>query len=421
MKTRSSAIASLLLCVAASMFGQPSRAPGLDGQFVDLVSRIPGFGGYFFDAQGDLNVYLTDTSHEGVARAVLADVARNRPQRLNNPWTRPSEILVRHGEFDFEQLDTWHRRIATVLAGINVTMIDSDEAANKVSIGVAHESDRQPALALITAAGIPREAVLVDVIPPVQQATTLRDNVRPLIGGLQVAWGPNQYPCTLGVNVWYGNSAAGIPSGTPGFYTASHCSTSFGQTDGTAFTQSGESIGREQYDPPYFTNAQYSGCPIYNPGIPSTTYKCRWSDVLFVGYNAAGLNRSQGVVATTDYPNSGSIVIWGQATYNSILPYPTVGQVLNKIGSTTGWTSGAVRYTCRDYPNYYTGTAVLCQDEVSGTANYGDSGSPVFQNGYPNTAFAGILWGMTSDGTGFIYSNVNRIAQEMGGSVTYTP
>src|SRR4051794_17105064 len=72
----------------------PRNAPGLDGRFVELAHQVPGFGGYFFDANGDLNVYLTDLSHAAAARAAVADAAAHRLQRSQQPWSRPAEIIV---------------------------------------------------------------------------------------------------------------------------------------------------------------------------------------------------------------------------------------------------------------------------------------------------------------------------------------
>lgn len=81
----------------------PHEAPGLDGHFIRLASKLPGFGGYFFDENGDLNVYLTDVAREPEARALLAEAAATRPQRWRQPWTRPAQIIVRHGQFDFPE------------------------------------------------------------------------------------------------------------------------------------------------------------------------------------------------------------------------------------------------------------------------------------------------------------------------------
>ncbi len=111
---REAKLVIMLLLLPVVMFAQatgPRLPPGLDGRFLSLTQEVPGFGGYFFDANGDLNVYLTDTGSETVARAKFADVARNRPGRSDQPWSRPAEIVIRRGAFDFTQLSDWRSRL----------------------------------------------------------------------------------------------------------------------------------------------------------------------------------------------------------------------------------------------------------------------------------------------------------------------
>ena len=412
MRKLSGTLLLLFSLYAFTSSAQPvaSQARDMDSRFVELSKQVPGFGGYFFDDQGDLNVYLTDASHAAAARAAVADVARNRPQRPQRPWTRATAIVIRHGDYDFAQLDSWHRRVAAAAANAGVTMIDSDETSNRVIIGIAQESDRPALVAALTTAGVPLGAVTIQIMPPAQFATELSDNVRPLVGGLRI-----EYPgfaCTLGVNVWYYS--------TPGFYTASHCSAVQFATEGTVYSQGGSRIGFEAYDPPSFN---FTTNPACTPG-----YHCRYSDALFAQYDP-NPNRSQGVVATTLYYGSGlgsahagSTTINGQLSYNSVLPYPTVGTYLDKVGFASGWTEGRVSHTCTDYYDNVSRVGILCQDQVDAYVTNGDSGSPVFQRGFYGTSFAGILWGRVDPVQGgFIYSNVNRLAQDLGAGVTYTP
>ncbi|HXH41311.1 MAG TPA: hypothetical protein VNN08_21970 [Thermoanaerobaculia bacterium] len=413
-----------VLCLLALLFpvvafAQPHVPPGLDGRFAELARQVPGFGGYFFDDNGDLNVYLTDLIREPAARAAVADVARNRPGRSQQPWVGPAAIIIRHGDFDFLQLDGWRGRLSAAPAIAGVQVLDADEATNRLFIGVTEAAAIPSVLAQVDALGVPRTAVVVDVVPAASLTTSLRDFYRPLIGGLQIdltiAGTPSQ--CTLGVNVWYVNVSQGIPPGTAGFYTAAHCSTTRFGTDGTVYSQGGSRIGYERYDPPAFTNAQNTRCPA--------GYTCRWSDVTFAQYDA-GYNRHQGALAQTvsrAYGNfqTGSIVINPYAPefilYQTTLP--VAGQYLDKVGRTTGWTSGQVSRTCADY--FIGGNYLLCQDQVEAFADSGDSGSPVFQvTGSSTGAFSGIVWAKTGAG-GFIMSNLNEIAADMGNAVTYTP
>lgn len=408
----------LVLLFPLLAFGQPGprNAPGLDGHFVQLAHQVPGFGGYFFDGNGDLNVFLTDLSKEPAARAVLADAAAHRLQRSQQPWTRPAEIVVRHGDFGFAQLQEWRARFNASAAVAGVQSIDVDETKNRVSIGVTESDAAARVLARLDTLGVPRNAVTVDVVPPISLVTNLQQYYRPLIGGLQIdlngLFGPTQ--CTLGVNVWYTNFSQGISTGTPGFYTAAHCSSTRFGTDGTVFSQGGSRIGYERWDPPTFTSSWTSACPVNT--------QCRWSDVAFAQYDS-GVDRHQGAIAQTAWRGfgnfqSGSLDINTEYTLPGTT-MPVVGNYLDKVGRTTGWTTGQVSHTCTDY--FIGGYWVLCQDQVEAFADSGDSGSPVFSELTQTTAgFSGIVW--AKDGYGaFIFSNLDRMAADMGGYVNYGP
>ncbi len=412
-----------LLLVAVSALGQtqargPLGAPGLDGELVQLSRQVPGFGGYFFDDDGDLNVYLKDLRQEPGARAALAEVVRNRPERSKQPWSRPAEIVVRRGQFDFAQLDEWRGRVAAVAAMNGIHVLDTDEAANRIFVGVADEETQARVLSRLDAIGVPRNAVVVAVEPPVTPVVSLRNHVRPLVGGLQIDWrdaqGHNTF-CTLGVNLWYTNTARNIPTGTPGFFTASHCSATQGNTDNTVYSQGGTRIGFERWDAPFINSTRDTRCP------PNTN--CRYADVTFVQYDA-GVDRYQGGLAQTlfrgfDRNQNGSIDLNPDAPTFRIIgnTSPAVGSYLNKVGRTSGWTSGQVSRTCADYT--FNGIVTLCQDQVEADADGGDSGSPVFTFVNDSDArFAGIVWAQTSEG-GFIFSNRSRIQAHLGGGMTY--
>ena len=408
---RALCLVALFLPVVAFAQAGPRLAPGLDGRFVQLAHEIPGFGGYFFDANGDLNVYLTDLRQAPAARAAVADVARNRSQSAQHPFTSPANILFRQGDFDFRQLDGWRARLTAAAPPAGVQMIDTDEAQNRIFIGVTETPAIARVQSQLDALGIPRNAVVVDVVPAASLVTTLQQYYRPLIGGLQVDWSGTY--CTLGVNVWYTNVSQGI-SGAAGFYTASHCSDTPASTDGTVYSQGGTRIATEKYDPPFFTHATYAACPA--------GYNCRHSDVTFAQYDS-GTDGSHGTIAQTtsrgfgDWNAGSTTLATSNFTATGTALNPVVGDYRDKVGRTTGWTSGQVSHTCTDY--YISGHYTLCQDQVEAYADGGDSGSPVFQ--YLNTssvAFGGIVWAKTGAG-GLIFSNLDRIAADMGTAVNY--
>jgi hypothetical protein len=407
-----SAAMLILPMVTLAQTGGPRLPPGLDGKFLSLTMQVPGFGGYFFDANGDLNVYLTALGSEAAARAVFSEVARNRPEPWVHPWSRQAEILVRRGDFDFLQLSDWRSRMRKVFGMPGVQFLDIDESRNRVVIGVTEATAEGRVRAVAEDVGVPREGILVEAVAPGHLATTLQENVRPVVGGLEV---DSNHVCTLGVNVLYTNLANGVPVGTPGFYTASHCSDVQSSTEGTVFSQGGTRIGYEMWDPPFFIGAPCAG-----------NTQCRYSDVTFVAYDA-GVSRHQGYLVQTLYRGFGLGQL-GSIDINSTTPeftvqstaqYPVQGLYFDKIGRTTGWTAGAVSQTCVDYtfPAY----TILCQNKVDAFASGGDSGSPAFQEvNQTSIAFGGIVWFATADG-GFVFSYLDQIGQDMGTGVTYGP
>jgi len=70
------------------------------------------------------------------------------------------------------------------------------------------------------------------------------------------------------------------------------------------------------------------------------------------------------------------------------------GDILDKVGIASGWTSGSVTETCKDVEGE-TEVVVLCADEVEFSVTWGDSGGPVFRYlGDGTVEFRGIVFGM---------------------------
>jgi hypothetical protein len=217
------------------------------------------------------------------------------------------------------------------------------------------------------------------------------------------------------------NSFWGAGVGTRAFFTASHCTTTSGGLDGFVFVQGNARIGAELADPSFHTGG---ACPA--------TFSCRYSDVAAGRYDDS-VSWALGSIARTINSSSqtaASITIDAadpQFTIVSNLSAPAVGTYLQKVGITTGRTSGPVQKTCTDYAGTAT-TMILCQDFVDAYADYGDSGSPVFAlaNTPGQVSLAGIVWAKAtrSNGAGgvikqFVFSNLNNIDREFGYFVTF--
>lgn len=171
-------------------------------------------------------------------------------------------------------------------------------------------------------------------------------------------------------------------------------------------------IGKETVDPA-FSNSK---CTF------RTRRRCRWSDSAFAQMDArvpaSDINQG-GIVAPQAL---GSITTTARA-YRITAEAPSnalMGETLNKVGRTTGWSQGEVILSCVNVRIFETNIVLLCQDIVGAAVAPGDSGSPVFK--FTNNPSAGsvtlhgILWGGTSDDTEFVFSPIANIqrAGELG-------
>lgn len=300
-----------------------------------------------------------------------------------------------------EQVQGWFELMAVEgLALPGTVMADYDEQANRVVIGVEHAAARANVRSLAARLGVPAAAIEVREMAPIGYAATLRDRIDPRVGGIQIHFG--NFLCTLGFNAADGSENS--------FITNSHCTNRQGGVESTTYFQplstvDGVSIATEVEDPVYQRNI--AGCPRGK--------QCRRSDASRARYNT-GINFDLGRIAQTSAPNNGSLTITGflDFTGEDLRTQFTIGETINKIGRTTGWTQGAVSATCATVNVSGTKFSQICQTlvERNGTiVGGGDSGSPVFTT---NGRLAGILWGGSSDGTLFVFSPLANVEQELG-------
>jgi hypothetical protein len=361
---------------------------------------VPGFGGFFLDDRGAPTIWLRQSAE------------RAKAERALEPWFRGtgralSELRVRQGDYEWGQLEGWFPRASAAAFGSpGLVFVDADEAANRIRIGVVRGAPIGAIRAALERAGIPADAIVITETEPIRQLATLRDAVRPTVGGLQINFDPDpgtpgSFACTLGFNVLVG--------GQRSFITNSHCTNEQGSTDGTGYGQpllsvSGV-IATEVDDPEYFRRGCYA------------SFLCRYSDAARAAY-AAGTPSVLGSIARTAAPNArgtASLTIAGgfKISGEDLNTEFVVGAELNKVGRTTGWTRGPVSLTCIDVLASGTRFVSLCQTLVQAGVAGGDSGSPVFaEEGGGNVTLAGILWG--GSGNSFVFSPLANIERELG-------
>jgi hypothetical protein len=271
---------------------------------------------------------------------------------------------------------------------------------------VEHASATRGIQTALERRGIPGQAVRVMVVQPIEfMSDNLRSAHRPTVGGLQINFAG--YACTLGFNVDH--------AGGRSFITNSHCTANQGTTGTTAYFQPlqsthPEAIAIEADDPAYTSIA---GC--------SSGKQCRLSDAARALYQESAAS-TRGVIARTTGANNGSLSVSGAftvATQENGSSTFAAGTVVNKVGRTTGWTSGSVVSSCATVNVSNSSIQLLCQTLVQNSGvrivQGGDSGSPVFRvTSGDNVQLVGILWGGNSTGDMFAFSPLKNIQQELG-------
>jgi hypothetical protein len=449
---------------------------------------VPEFGGWYFDDDGNLNVWARDATTLGArarARAVVAQVAAEVGLIPGRPGY---QIIIRQGTYGWQELSDWRDQMEDVATSMEgARWVDLDERINRVSIGVNSGRARAQARRRAADLGIPTSALSVQMVdyctpdsldcqqdpcmydstscqdpcsidpsspgctmdpceinpddpacqpPPLEWSggeidrsvsyapvgQTLDAEFRTLRGGILIRSYTRQgdNACTLG---------AVASSSTYGavFVTNSHCTYDQGGVNGTQnFYQHYISqplfVGTEVQDPPYATP---SGCSWYS--LSQSCYLRRNSDAAVIRIQNRASERgtiARPINRKLEGQGSGSLqvdaarpllrMVRDQVTSSITV---AVGNRLDKVGATTGWTSGKVRAVCRtEYQTSPNNRQHTCQNTVNYLNDHGDSGAPVF---YLENATTGSVWllGFHHMKKG-VYSPLTQVARDLPG-LTY--
>lgn len=127
-----------------------------DDLLVRVERRAPGFGGMFIDSDGRLAVYLLDTKQLGAARSAIEAV-------FGSSRVPAAGVRAVRGQYTVSQLKAWTERAGALLEIPGVTLVDLDEAKNRVTIGVEAESRTQAVEQALSSLEVPRDAVRIQV------------------------------------------------------------------------------------------------------------------------------------------------------------------------------------------------------------------------------------------------------------------
>lgn len=297
----------------------------------------------YYDRSGRLNVYVTRARTGAALRSTdvvqqLRSLGGSAVQRrLGN-----SAVTTIEAKYDYLQLQGWKGRLGKLFKVTGVVYTDIDESANRLRVAVTPSASLGPVKKVLTAAGVPLEAVTFARVPAIRQLETVQDKLRPVPGGAQIVFpapseGPNAFfVCTLGFN-------AKVPGHTGNYFvTASHCSDVQGGNQHTPYYQpipklSDRSFNRiavETKDPQY-------GDP---GGQCYEGFRCRLADALLARYSGP-IPVDFGKIARTTFGlhRIGSLIIDPQHPRWNIIgefSFPFLGEEAHKVGRTSGWTHG---------------------------------------------------------------------------------
>lgn len=372
-----------------------------------------GFAGVYRAATGDLVVMHTDLSKANIAKTAI--LSKQPDNLLPSRRLGTGQVEVRQATFSYTQMLNWYTSAWPEiwdLQSVQYTTIDVPK--NQIEVGIVSLAAETDVRHIFADLGVPQEAVDIQPASGVQSSsTTLRDKVRPIPGGVEIY--ANE-PCSAGFNT--------VQGGSQWLLTASHCTYEvFGMSTGSApFSQPNTSTSSNKFGDEVANAPKFSNCG-------AADLECAYADVAGIEYDDP-TEADQGYIAKPTHWDSVLTLDpkheWFEINEDDSVctlegNCAIVGDKLEKVGRTTGWTLGLVTDSCRDQqhdrdPN----VTMICQGVVDAWASGGDSGAPVFEyigpatpSGYEHVALRGILWGQLSSGE-FIYSKMVAIDSAFG-------
>jgi hypothetical protein len=417
--------------------------------FAQIGAQVPEFGGMFVDADKDtLYIYVV-----GGRAALVPQLDLALTGVLGSDRPHQSRIEVLEAQYSFRDLKAWHDVLTPrVLSLKGAVFTGIDQRNNRIEVGIQRLGLAPQVLVLLQQFGVPRDAVNISVTPPAnprkptlapsdesanQQppVITLRSKIRPLVGGIQISRrDPDNVLkyCTLGFYAVRRTSQ----EASRGFVTNSHCTNVQGGVEDTNYWQPSppdlNGIGIEAVDPCYWWWAggaypmEDPPCesPPHNPPYPlwcPEDHACRLSDSAFVRLQVAALGGDirfrNGFIAR---PTNEDTINWDPPnTFFRIVgerTYLNVGDLVSKVGQSTGWTRGMITRVCVNLNVVDEDYTLICQNQSDLDLSNGDSGAAVFQC-LGNTGPVDCRNAPVTDNS----IDVNLVGLVWGGEGTFSP
>ena len=421
------AVAAPAVSPYAALFAKATRA--ID---TSLRGSVQSYVGLSITPRQEIRLTLANpndfTSARALGTTVLGQASRANPSLFNQALGRANVVLTQ-AALGPAQLTDARARMRDVLTIPKVVFLDLDEACGCIAVGVSDLAAQTAVRAFAAQHGVPQNAVNIVRTAPVVRMASLQGAFRPTMGGAQIEFlggDGSVFACSLGL------PGVAFSGGASGFLTASHCTTGTqGAMNGTWLSQPGgapfwgDKVGVESIDRAMFDSSTDPACPAGRT--------CRNSDTAFIAYDRPEFGWTGHIVRPQTRCTSAKCdltvarvtddirVVLADASDPNVSPM--MGETVDKVGRTTGWTSGPISNTCADIDvvnddGSDSGITILCQTMVAAVDDHGDSGSPVFEFNPATDAamFDGILWGGDASGghAFFIFSPVSGIQKDLG-------
>jgi len=407
--------ALLTLCIAVHVSAPAAFAQSTfvehdtDREWAQVAKEHPGFAGYYIDDAGRTVLMVSDAQRIEALKSEMLGSAKSASETAESESVSET-LITREVAFDYAQLYAYKQQLHNMLSEPGVVYVDLDEVNNRIVVGIDPTAPRariastsnlaKAAQTVASTYKVPERAVAIVPAEPIMPLATLRSRLRPTPGGMQISNASGGL-CTMGVVVQRG--------AVNGFLTNSHCTNVKGGVEGTRFYQptfsSNNLIGTEVADPPYLTGG---ACPVGR--------RCRNSDSALVQFTNNNMSLGQwGYIAKPPCYNCNDLSISTQyprlsMVYNN---YDfAVGDTVQKVGRTTGWTRGPVTNTCVT-ANATDNTTLFCQHYAQMGASFGDSGSAIIRGSHrQRRGLSGLLWG--GSGSSIVFSSRVSVESDIG-------
>ena len=392
-----------------------ASASGIEREFMELEAKLPGFGGFYIDATGDIVAYVSDPSslqaREAFVDHFLGSVEAR--ERLAREDGSPRDVALVVGEYAFTDLAAWKVGLReALLVSHGVKYLDADERWNRVTVGVYDAGTTESVMALSDRLGIPEGALNIEVSPSVALAAkALTATWRPVKAGVTVGPSFTGSPdCSVGFNF--------TRNGSRYFLTASHCVGNFGGGGiGLDFYQNNNSITNKIGD--VSENPAWSGTGC----IAGADY-CAYADVATVEY-VASVSSEKKVLQSSSVGSgnsAGNLDVNKEFTIGSQSNSLPVGTKVWRTGQTSGTTKGNILASCVSilYQHLTTFLESECTDKVDARGKKGDSGGPVYRWHAPlistSRSALGVMMATDIEGSNQVYffNNLAAVQNRLG-------